>query len=192
MSDTDQPFRSGIRPELEKRTRALEELAVEMYARGLSTHDIEATFRGEDGRSLLPRTAVSEVTEQLWEEYEAFATRDLSEFKLLYLFVDGVAERLHTGQRREMVLCAWGITDEGEKVLLHLSPGTKEDTASCTAFFQDLKRRGLEDPLLVVTDGAPGLICSYRGAVLAGDRLSVTTVRPAAQHCWSGKTVKVP
>ena len=67
-------------------------------------------------------------------------------------------ERLHTGQRREMVLCAWGITDEGEKVLLHLSPGTKEDTASCTAFFQDLKRRGLEDPLLVVTDGAPGLI----------------------------------
>ena len=107
-----------------------------MYARGLSTRDIEATFRGEDGRSLLSRTAVSEITEQLWEEYEAFATRDLSEFKLLYLFVDGVAERLHTGQRREMVLCAWGITDEGEKVLLHLSPGTKEDTASCTAFFQ--------------------------------------------------------
>ena len=74
MSDTDEPFRSGIRPELEKRTRALEELAVEMYARGLSTRDIEATFRGEDGRSLLSRTAVSEVTEQLWEEYEAFAT----------------------------------------------------------------------------------------------------------------------
>jgi hypothetical protein len=43
-------------------------------------------------------------------------------------------------------------------VLLHLAPGTKEDTASCTAFFQDLKRRGLADPLLVVTDGAAGLI----------------------------------
>jgi putative transposase len=41
---------------------------------------------------------------------------------------------------------------------LHLAPGTKEDTASCTAFFEDLKRRGLADPLLVVTDGAPGLI----------------------------------
>ncbi len=39
-----------------------------------------------------------------------------------------------------------------------LAPGTKEDTASCTAFFEDLKRRGLPDPLLVVTDGAPGLI----------------------------------
>jgi transposase-like protein len=38
------------------------------------------------------------------------------------------------------------------------APGTKEDTASCTAFFEDLQRRGLADPLLVSTDGAPGLI----------------------------------
>ena len=71
---------------------------------------------------------------------------------------DGVAERLHAGLPREAVLCAWGITDDGQKVLLHLAPGTKEDTASCTAFFEDLKRRGLADPLLAVTDGAPGLI----------------------------------
>ena len=43
-------------------------------------------------------------------------------------------------------------------MLLHLAPKTKEDTASCTAFFEDLKRRGLADPLRAVTDGAPGLI----------------------------------
>jgi transposase-like protein len=43
---------------------------------------------------LISRTAVSEVTERLWTEYEAFATRDLSEFVLAYLFVDGIAERL--------------------------------------------------------------------------------------------------
>ncbi len=92
------------------------------------------------------------------QEYEAFAGRDLSECSIAYLFVDEVAERLHAGLPREAVLCAWGITDDGQKVLLHLAPGTKEDTASCTAFFEDLKRRGLADPLLVVTDGAPGLI----------------------------------
>jgi putative transposase len=94
----------------------------------------------------------------LWQEYEAFANRDLSEFAVAYFFVDGVAERLHAGLPREAVLCAWGITEDGRKVLLHLAPGTKEDTASCTAFFEDLKRRGLADPLLAVTDGAPGLI----------------------------------
>jgi putative transposase len=41
---------------------------------------------------------------------------------------------------------------------LQLAPGTKEDTASCKEFFQDLRRRGLPDPLLVVSDGAPGII----------------------------------
>ena len=51
-----------------------------------------------------------------------------------------------------------GITEEGRKVLLHMASDTKEDTASCTAFFADLRRRGLPDPLLAVTDGAPGLI----------------------------------
>jgi transposase-like protein len=56
------------------------------------------------------------------------------------------------------VLCAWGIEIGGKKVLLGLAPGTKEDTESCRGFFQDMRRRGLKDPLLVVTDGAPGLI----------------------------------
>ena len=127
-----------------------------MYARGLSTRDIEAAFRDAAGHSLLSRTAVSQVTERLWAEYEAFASRDLSEFQVAYLFVDGGAERLHAGMPREAVLCAWGITEDGRKVLLHLAPGTKEDTASCTAFFQDLKRRGLPDPLRAITDGAAG------------------------------------
>jgi transposase-like protein len=151
-------YRSAIRERLAGRTEELERLAVEMYARGLSTRDIEATFADEAGRSLLSRTAVSAVTEKLWEEYEAFATRDLSEHQLLYLYLDGVAERLRPGQKREAVLCAWGIDVDGQKVLLALSPGTKEDTEGCKAFLQDLRRRGLTDPLLGVTDGAPGLI----------------------------------
>ena len=158
VADRAEAFRSRVRAGLAGRTAELEQLAVEMFARGLSTRDIEAAFRDATGASLLSRTAVSQVTARLWEEYEAFATRDLREFTLAYLFVDGVAERLHAGLPREAVLCAWGITEDGRKVLLHLAPGTKEDTASGTAFFEDLKRRGLPDPLLVVTDGAPGLI----------------------------------
>jgi putative transposase len=158
VSDRDEPFRSRIREAIRGRSAALEHLAVEMFARGLSTRDIEAAFTDAAGNVLLSRTAVSEVTERLWQEYQAFAGRDLAEFAVIYLFVDGIAERLHLGQPREAVLCAWGITADGRKVLLHLAPGTKEDTASCREFFHDLKRRGLADPLLVVTDGAPGLI----------------------------------
>jgi transposase-like protein len=158
IADRSEPFRSRIREAVRGRTEELEALAVEMYARGLSTRDIEAVFVDGDGRSLLSRTAVSEVTERLWAEYEAFAGRDLSEFAITYLFVDGIAERLHLGQPREAVLAAWGILADGKKALLHLAPGTKEDTASCKEFFRDMRRRGLPDPLLVASDGAPGMI----------------------------------
>ena len=158
IADRAEPFRSRLREIVGGRTEALESMAVEMYARGLSTRDIEALFADEAGKPMLSRTAVSEITERLWAEYEAFASRDLSEFEVTYLFVDGIAERLHLGQPREAVLAAWAILADGKKALLHLAPGTKEDTASCKEFFQDLRRRGLPDPLLVVSDGAPGII----------------------------------
>lgn len=208
VSDLGEPYRSRIREVIGGRSEMLEDLATEMFARGLSTRNIEALFSDEDGKSLLPRTAVSEITERLWEEYEVFATRDLSEHKLLYLYVDGVAERLRPGQRREAVLCAWGIDEEGHKVLIHLSPGTKEDTASCREFFEDMKRRGLDDSLLVITDGAPGLIraveeCfprSYRQRCLAHrlrnlqskvpeDRWSEVRIR--ARACYEAPSLAV-
>jgi transposase-like protein len=158
IADRTAPFRSALREIVRGRTAELESLAVEMYARGLSTRDIEALFADETGKSLLSRTAVSEITERLWAEYEAFTGRDLSEFEVVYLFIDGIAERLHLGQPREAVLAAWGILADGKKALLHLAPGTKEDTASCLEFFRDMRRRGLPDPLLVASDGAPGVI----------------------------------
>lgn len=64
--DRDEPFRSEIREHLKGRTQALEDLAVELLARGLSVRDIEDAFRDETGRLLLSKTAVSELGERLW------------------------------------------------------------------------------------------------------------------------------
>ena len=44
------------------------------------------------------------------------------------------------------------------RVLLHMMAGSKEDAETVTAFFEDMKRRGLNDPLLVTSDGAPGIV----------------------------------
>jgi putative transposase len=158
VRDTPEPFVSRVRAALSGRTRELERLAVELYARGLSTRDIEDAFTDETGRRLLSRAAVSEVTERLWTEYEEFCKRDLADHAVVYLCVDGIAERLRPGQRREAVLAAWGIGEDGRKVLLGLMAGSKEDVETVRAFFPDLRARGLGDPLLVVSDGAPGII----------------------------------
>jgi putative transposase len=158
VRDTPEPFVSAIRENLTGRTEALEDLAVELYARGLSTRDIEDAFKDGSGRRLLSRAAVSEISERLWAEYEAFSKRDLSEHAIVYLYVDGIAERLRPGQPREAVIAAWGIGEDGRKVLLSLMAGSKEDTETMRAFFQDMRARGLGDPLIVVSDGAPGVI----------------------------------
>jgi putative transposase len=158
VAGRDEPFRSEIREHLKGRTEALEDLAVELLARGLSVRDIEDAFRDETGRLLLSKTAVSEIGERLWADYQEFATRELGEYEIAYLFVDGIAERIRPGQKREPVLAAWGFTASGAKVLLHLMAGSKEDAETVSAFFQDMRGRGLGDPLLVVCDGAAGII----------------------------------
>ena len=158
VAGTAAPFRSELRGHLKGHSEALEDLAIEMLARGLSVRDIEDAFKDETGRLLLSRTAISELGERLWADYQDFATRDLGEYEIVYLFIDGIAERIRPGQKREPVLAAWGFTSAGAKILLHLMAGSKEDTETVSAFFQDMRSRGLEDPLLVVSDGAPGII----------------------------------
>ena len=186
VRETPEPFVSGVRAALSGRTQELERLAVELYARGLSTRDIEDAFTDESGKRLLSRAAVSELTERLWTEYEAFSKRDLSEHAIVYLYVDGIAERLRPGQRREAVLAAWGIGEDGRKALLALMAGSKEDVETVRAFFQDLRARGLGDPLLVASDGAPGII----GAI------EECFPRSARQRCLAHRmrnlAVKVP
>ncbi|MCH5376448.1 MAG: IS256 family transposase [Planctomycetes bacterium] len=158
IAGRDEPFRSEIREHLKGRTEALEDLAVELLARGLSVRDIEDAFKDETGRLLLSRTAVSQIGERLWADYQEFCQRDLAEHEIIYLFIDGIAERIRPGQKREPVLAAWGFAADGKRVLLSLMAGSKEDAETVSAFFQDMRHRGLGDPLLVVSDGAAGII----------------------------------
>jgi putative transposase len=177
VAGLEQPFRSAVREHLKGHTEALEGLAVEMLARGLSVRDIEDAFKDETGRLLLSRTAVSEIGKQLWADYQAFKSRDLGKYNIAHLFIDGIAEGIRPGQRREPVLAAWGFTCDGRKVLLHLMAGSKEDAETVSAFFQDMRARGLGDPLLVVSDGASGISRSQPPPQAA---------RPAAQARHGG------
>lgn len=153
------PYRSKLYDFLRGHSEVVERLAVEMYARGLSTRDIEAAFTDERGECLLSRTAVSELTEALWTEYEAFQERSLGEIPVLALFLDGVYEPLRThGVDREAVLCAWAITLDGRKVMLSIALGNRESHDAWRGFIRDLVERGLPVPLTITTDGAPGLI----------------------------------
>jgi transposase-like protein len=152
------PYRSRLIDFLRGHSDVLDRLAVEMYARGLSTRDIEDALKEATGDPLLSRTAVSELTDILWEDYEAFCQRDLSVFEVEYLFIDAVYEGLRSWGCSQGILCAWSICRDGRKILLHLALGSRESHENCLEFIRDMVRRGLPPPVLVTTDGAPGLI----------------------------------
>jgi hypothetical protein len=75
-------------------TDVLNRPATEIHAHGLSVRDIEDALQDATGKPLLSRTAVSELSETLWEDYQCFCERDPSAFAVEYVFVDAVYEGL--------------------------------------------------------------------------------------------------
>jgi len=162
VSDSPEEFKSSVWAHIKGHTEQLEKIAVEMYARGCSTRDIENLLKDKNGRILLSKSAVSQLNEKLWEEYQTFCKADLSDYDLVYIFADAVYEslRLHKS-RKEGILVIWGILSSGTKVLLNMTLGNKESCDDWLQAFRDLKKRGLCDPVLGTSDGALGLIQAF-------------------------------
>ena len=111
VRDPGQPYRSRLYAVLRGDSEMVEQLAIEMYARALSTRDVDAALTDKNGMCLLSKSGVSEVAAALWAEYEAFQGRDLSTIPVLYVFLYGLYEPLRTHCiEREAVPCAWAIT----------------------------------------------------------------------------------
>jgi putative transposase len=153
-----EPLRSSLMSFLDGNSEVLDRLVNEMYARGLSTRDVEDAFTDATGELLISKSAVSEITDRLWEDYQAFITRDLSEISVEYLFVDAVFEALRRHGAKEALLVAWCIDSDGRKHLLHLAVGNKESEACWAEFFRNMLSRELRLPTTVTSDGAPGLV----------------------------------
>ncbi len=159
VRDTLTRFVSSVIPDTRSiiRTRPLEALVIGAYVRGLSDRDIESLAR-EAGLGSISKTAVSSVCRELRDRYRAFRARSLGEVRLLALFLDAIYLPVRPEGPKEGVLVAWGFTTEGARVLLDVSLGARERTEDWLDLGRGLTRRGLRSPLLVVTDGAPGLV----------------------------------
>ena len=186
----DGPYRSEIWNALQKKSPALQRLACEMYARGLSTRDIEELLaelcesQGDLDQTLLSRSAVSEVTNALWEEYETFTKRDLAGFDVVYLFCDAVYEsiRQQIGMGpSQAILVTWAVCSDGSKQLLHMSLGGKESSDAWLEHFRSLVSRNLPTPLTVTSDGAPGTIKAIEAMWPEAERI----------RCWFHKMANV-
>jgi hypothetical protein len=98
------------------------------------------------------------VCQAIRDEFDAWRTRRLDAVELDYLFVDGSHFKMHAGTRAEPVLAAWGITTAGKPVLVGLDAAGNEGNDAWDDFLDELNQRGLRPPLLVISDGAAGLV----------------------------------
>ncbi len=153
----EEPYRSQLWSHVARTSDVLQQLIIEMYVGGLSQRDIEYSLEQALGQFVLSKSAVSELTESLAEEYETFRTRDLSEEAVAYLFIDTVYEPLRRWGSKTGVLCVWAICEDGRKMLLSLSTAQSESYESCLGVLRDLAKRGMQVPVTITTDGAPGL-----------------------------------
>lgn len=82
------------------------------------------------------------------------------------------------------MLCAWGITTDGKPHPVGLAAAASESTDAWRDFLQGLVARAPTSPLLVVSDGAPGLIAAIE-QVLPGTPSALRGL-PTAQRCRQG------
>src|SRR6516165_10587957 len=159
LRGTTEAFASCLFGSHVTRTNALESLGIASFVRGLSVRDVEAALAEALGdQAAISKSTVSAICQQMKDEYQAWAARRLDQVKLDYLFLDASFFRMHPGSPAEPVLAAWGITTDGKPAFIGLAPGTGESFDAWKDFLADLRDRGLASPLLVISDGAPGLI----------------------------------
>jgi len=153
------PFRSAVLDAWQRTSHTLVSTLPSLYLEGLSTRDVERALSPLCKDAPLSRSTVSRANEEIKQAFDRWRRRSLTEEEVVYLFLDGHYQGVRLGiKEKEAVLVAHGITKTGRRALLGVYLGGRESTESWKLMLHDLVERGLRQPLLVVSDGNPGLI----------------------------------
>jgi putative transposase len=174
VREAAEPFVSKLFPRGTKllRTEPLKAMVIGAFVRGLSMRDVESLCE-QAGLGKLSKSTAARICRELRERFEQFRRRDLYDIALAALFLDATFLAVRPEGPKEGVLVAWGFTEDGERVLLSVMLGMRESHEDWLELGRDLIARGLGAPMLIVADGAPGLIKAIEQCWPASDR----------QHC---------
>jgi putative transposase len=177
-------FSSKFLPAYARRSPKVNDVLPVLYLRGLSTGDFRPALEqllGEDAAGLSPST-ISRLCKDWEAEHARFRERSLRFHRYAYLFVDGVHVSVRLGEDdRLCLLVVIGVREDGVKELLAVEDGYRESTESWASVMRDLKHRGLNEPRLVIGDGALGTWAALRDVFPTARR----------QACWVHKIARV-
>lgn len=134
----------------------------DMYINGVSTRKVKDSLKAVAGEKLrMSKSTVSRVTKQLRNEFIVWQKRRFDDRDVAYLFLDAIRVGMRMGgSGKDAVLLAYAIMVDGTMELLSLDLGHSESERSWGKFVEDMKSRGLKDPMLVCSDGNAGVIAA--------------------------------
>ena len=140
----------------QRRFPGFDEKIIAMYARGLSTRDIQAHIEELYGIGV-SAALVSAVTDAVLDEVSAWQNRPLEPvYAIVYFDALRVKIRDEGLVRNKAVYLAIGITCGGDKDVLGLWIEQTEGAKFWLRVMNELKARGTQDLLIAVVDGLKG------------------------------------
>lgn len=140
----------------EKQLNGFDDRVISLYARGMTTRDIQAHFVDAYGVEV-SAAFISQVTNAVLDEVKAWQSRPLdSVYPIVYLDALVVRSRASGAVQNKSVYLALGINTEGEKELLGLWMADTEGAKFWLSVMTELKNRGLNDIFIACTDGLKG------------------------------------
>jgi putative transposase len=154
--DRDGSFEPRIVRKRQRRFEGFDEKILALYARGMSTRDIEAHLRELYGVSV-GRDLISRVTDAIMEDVKAWQQRPLDDLYPV-LFLDALVLKIRDGGSVQRKACylAMAITMDGQREVLGMWFQQTEGAKFWMQVLSDLKHRGVQDILICCVDGLKG------------------------------------
>lgn len=155
--DREGTFEPVLVPKRQRHFDGFDDQILALYARGMSTRDIQAFIKENYGVDASP-DLVTHVTDAVIDEMKTWQARPLeSVYAIVYLDALVVKIRDKGVVENKSLYVAVGITPEGSKDVLGMWIQTTEGAKFWLAILTELKQRGVEDVLVLCADGLTGM-----------------------------------
>src|SRR5216117_1587532 len=156
--DRNGSFAPQLVPKRQRRLDGCEAKVLSLYARGLSTREIQGHLEELYGTEVSP-TLISTITDAVLDEVRTWQSRPLaSVYPILYFDALFVKSRQEGPVQTKAVYLALGITMDGEKELLGWWRSASEGAKFWLSVFTELHNRGVTDCFIACVDGLKGQI----------------------------------
>jgi putative transposase len=140
----------------QRRFPGFDEKIISMYARGMSTREIQGHLRDLYGIDVSP-DLISAVTDAVLEEVTEWQNRPLEAlYPLIFFDAIRIKVRDEGTVRNKAVYVALGVRADGTKEILGLWIEQTEGAKFWLRVMNELKSRGVEDVLIAIVDGLKG------------------------------------